>query len=595
MKLLKLFILSAFIPVLSYSQIEIKGKVQDVTTKSPLAFCSVVIKGTQKGSITNEDGVFKILVNKDKDSLVFSYLGYQTKIIPAVNLLKDSLVFLKAKENNLKEVVIKGDDEYLYQAIDKCRKKLEKEVLHTAKVYFDLETEVQNQPVEMLECYYNGNIQGATIKKLMLKNGRVGLAPTYDGGFFVSLNTSKAIQMLDLTESASYLPFTPFQFSKSKLKKNYVLKPLPTLANENVYHIEFSPIKNKSKYFKGEVWIDSETFSILKINLICENTSTHPFLPFITGVDSLANVSMNITQTYIKTESGSLLSNVKFNYRLKYIYTPKKSSGINKFRISTGNEVNTTGIMYMYDYEKPFSLPYFKYDASQTDYRKISFFPYNDFFWKNSDGLLHTESQKKKLEFFEKNGTLLNFDGLVPNVSGDGYEVLHRNFYADNNIFWSDSTRLHLKKDIQPKDSLKKTEYERTEPFFLKAQIFMDVNPVGDSIQHFSATVFDVFETYYDMPERPYTNCFINIWFDICEIERRKMEKKLNSGNIYTVSEIDAIYKQTIKDMNAQTSQYFKEVKLGKNTAELIKWNTYVVDNIGVDNIKIFGVGREGD
>ena len=42
---------------------------------------SIVIKGTNTGSITNLDGFYKIVVQNEKSILVFSYLGYQTENI----------------------------------------------------------------------------------------------------------------------------------------------------------------------------------------------------------------------------------------------------------------------------------------------------------------------------------------------------------------------------------------------------------------------------------------------------------------------------------------------------------------------------------
>ena len=81
-------------------------------------------------------------------------------------------------------------------------------------------------------------------------------------------------------------------------------------------------------------------------------------------------------------------------------------------------------------------------------------------------------------------------------------------------------------------------------------------------------------------------NAFFNIYFDICEIERRKMEEKLKT-NIYTVEQIDYVYKETIENMDILTKRYLKEVKLGENKKLFNKWNQYVLESLNIDNIKM--------
>jgi hypothetical protein len=42
-------------------------------------------------------------------------------------------------------------------------------------------------PVEVLECYFNGDIKGTSISNLLLKNGKVGLR-SKDSLLFLSYN-----------------------------------------------------------------------------------------------------------------------------------------------------------------------------------------------------------------------------------------------------------------------------------------------------------------------------------------------------------------------------------------------------------------------
>jgi len=163
---------------------------------------------------------------------------------------------------------------------------------------------------------------------------------------------------------------------------------------------------------------------------------------------------------------------------------------------------------------------------------------------------------------------------------------------SSNNIFWKENKRLSHSLSIPRKDTLSQSfinQSYQTDLYNIRVQLFLDINQIGDSIQHLSATVFDVFESFYHLPEQSYTNCFLNIYFDLCEIESQRMEKTLTSRQ-HTMAEIDAIYKQTVVDMNATTSRYLKEVKLGENTKNLKKWNKIVDEFLGIDNVKLFGL-----
>jgi hypothetical protein len=43
-----------------------------------------------------------------------------------------------------------------------------------------------------------------------------------------------------------------------------------------------------------------------------------------------------------------------------------------------------------------------------------------------------------------------------------------------------------------------------------------------------------------------------------------------------------------VKRKDEITKQYLKEVQLGKAGNLLAKWNDYVLENLGIDNMKIF-------
>lgn len=83
----------------------IEGKVIDRITKEPLAFVSIVMKGTQTVAYTNIEGKFRISSETPVTSLVFSYVGYRRVELQA-EAGNPLLVMMEAVDHQLSEVSI---------------------------------------------------------------------------------------------------------------------------------------------------------------------------------------------------------------------------------------------------------------------------------------------------------------------------------------------------------------------------------------------------------------------------------------------------------------------------------------------------------
>ena len=223
----------------------------------------------------------------------------------------------------------------------------------------------------------------------------------------------------------------------------------------------------------------------------------------------------------------------------------------------------------------------------------MSFIPYNDFFWKSNFTLRLTEKQKENLGFFSQKGHLINYgegnygkDFLKFSHTDSTFSKLYDSYYT----FWSPDKRIRLNREltqntIYPPEKINNSIQSRL--YDLKVQILLDVTQSGDTLQHRSYTVFDAGKTFFHLPEQPCTTAFLNIFFDLSEIERRKMENELCQKS-WTVARIDSIYKKTAESIAMVTRRYLKEVQMGKNEKLLRTWNEYVKENLNIDNIAIF-------
>lgn len=84
----------------------IEGYITDASTGEPLIGCTVMIKGTTKGTVSNVDGKFILEAPSPNSTITFSYIGYKPLEIPANSSFAN--IKLELSEQQLDEVVVVG-------------------------------------------------------------------------------------------------------------------------------------------------------------------------------------------------------------------------------------------------------------------------------------------------------------------------------------------------------------------------------------------------------------------------------------------------------------------------------------------------------
>src|SRR5688572_174014 len=108
---LKIFLLlMAALPVLCDAQgITISGSVKDSETREPMAYATVLLLPSSRGTTTDERGNFNMAVDDaelPKGRLVVSFIGYQTDTLRIIQRQNRYSILLKPDINSLKEVVV---------------------------------------------------------------------------------------------------------------------------------------------------------------------------------------------------------------------------------------------------------------------------------------------------------------------------------------------------------------------------------------------------------------------------------------------------------------------------------------------------------
>lgn len=567
-----IFSLWFFIAFFGFGQDEnaafIQGKLIDADSKKPIPFAKLYNHDLKQGTLTNFEGFFKLAVRSDADSITVSSIGYQTQVLLYDRRLPNQMIALTESVQLEEEVVILPKDiSYLYELVDDCRRKAPKTPIKGKAVY-ELKSYMDSIQTELVEAYFNYASQGYDLTDYELKAGRLALRAA-NGRTFMSTESSKAISFFKTGTENAYFPYSPAELNQRKMAKSFYLKLEKKYLDENldsIYVIDFQPKDSLGNYFKGSIWVNKSKLYFLKINTSCQECKSHPFLP-IFATDSLRRVQMNITKTFRPYGNTSLFNHVDFNYSIDYVSNHPNGK-------SEPYQVQTKAIMYAYDMNNRFESPKISFTPmTHMDYRKIIALPYHLFFWENNDEYKLSPNKRENEQFYRYFHDFRMYQDSnirATRASSKGiFEAVH--------IRWSPD-RVVMRDWVEP------VSVAQAENFNLSVKIYMDKSTYGDSTHFLTCTLFDPFESFWKMPMNPQSTCFINMYFDLCEIARREMEKALYQPG----SDADVLYANYLFLMEKQLALFVRETEKGTVEKEMRKWNEYIVQNIGIDNLGIF-------
>ncbi len=90
-----------------FAQHTVTGTVIDAEDQEPLAGVNIIIRGTTQGTSTNQDGAYEINVPSESDTLMVSFVGYETRTIP-INGRSEIDIELTSQQVVGEELVVVG-------------------------------------------------------------------------------------------------------------------------------------------------------------------------------------------------------------------------------------------------------------------------------------------------------------------------------------------------------------------------------------------------------------------------------------------------------------------------------------------------------
>ncbi|MDT0677113.1 DUF5686 and carboxypeptidase-like regulatory domain-containing protein [Autumnicola musiva] len=291
------------------SQTRISGEVVD-NNGAPVPFANVVFQNSSEGTTTNEDGKFYLQSPRNFRTVVFSLLGYRTRVVPLENPVSVEMkIVLEEKTDQLGEVrLVSGKTSKKNNPAVDILKKIWKNKRKNGVKAFD---QYQFQKYEKLEFDLNGI--DSTVVKNPLFNGMEFIFDYADtnnltGKTYLPVFINESVSRVygdniigEKTEEVlgnknsgfsenqnliamvkdvydeydiydNYLKFFDKSFvsplSQTGINTyNYVLADTAYIEDKLCYNIIYYPRRQNELTFKGNFWVNDSTWAIKKINL----------------------------------------------------------------------------------------------------------------------------------------------------------------------------------------------------------------------------------------------------------------------------------------------------------------------------------------
>jgi hypothetical protein len=305
--LLLVLVLSVFSTTL-FAQTKVSGVVVD-NTNQPVPYANIVLKGSNRGVMSNEDGRFYIESPNTFKILVVSSVGYSDKEITLEKAINYNFKIILKNAEELNEVVIYTGktSKKNNPALDILRKIWERkrknglyqfdqyQMEKYEKVEFDMNTIdsafMKSKIFKGMEFVFKhidtSRVTGKTYLPIFineslldvygsnkLKKTKEILKANKNSGFSDNQQILSFVKDLysDYDIYNNHMTFFDKSFTSPLSKTgidtyNYILKDSAFIDNKWCYNILFYPRRKNELTFKGDFWVNDTTFAVKKINM----------------------------------------------------------------------------------------------------------------------------------------------------------------------------------------------------------------------------------------------------------------------------------------------------------------------------------------
>lgn len=362
----------------------ITGIIKDITSSLPVESVSIGVSNSNLGTISNEEGKFRITLPENSNKIEFSHLYFKLESYTIKPNDTEIEIFLTPKSFVLEEVVInhKPGKDLLIDAVNASKDKLEKSIV--LNTYYREFVNVDNK----YTSFSDGLIDFYVKRKSGTSDLHVKQSRVFDLKDENASEREKAIQSGNINDVRdAVINSYNFKGLSSVLKSEHYYFNVETKTDENGSSIEIITIEPKENVeaemiYTGTVVYDAKTKLILDIDMRFspEHKKFNPIHNLL-----IAKIKFNdfVRKSKFKIDGDKYIM----------VYNQIKINAYLKFGKMINNTFESTYDMTTLDYKEG----EFKLDKDKK-YRESSLFKngnkYTEEFWKKQNVILLSEKEE---------------------------------------------------------------------------------------------------------------------------------------------------------------------------------------------------------
>jgi len=257
---------------------KISGQVLNESDNTPVPYAHIRVKGKPIGISANSEGKFVLDLDKimENESLVFSSIGYKSKIVNIQDFIKDPIVLLQESVTVLAEVVVTtGSDaqEIVLAAIKNFTRNYSKDPFQLSGFYRTSYRE-NDRYVRLLEASIT-----VADKGFGTPNGyQVKVEQNRQSNDYRNFKWQQGGNYLSSYLRKDNIRNQRFFLNKKSMKEyNYYLEDLTELDGDEIYHIKIDLKDTMSVTYFADVYVRSKDYAIVQINdsTVIKNSSRY--------------------------------------------------------------------------------------------------------------------------------------------------------------------------------------------------------------------------------------------------------------------------------------------------------------------------------
>jgi hypothetical protein len=266
----------------------LEGVVLDKSTGEPLAGANVRVLGTTRGTITNAQGMYKLLLDSAMQTLVFSYLAYQPetlRVTPTGTGERD--IQLVPSPIQLAEVVVLAEDpavEIIRKAIAHKRSWMNKLHSYSFEAFTRQVLRRDTAIASITEAYTSGFMRGGdTLREIVKKKRQTENIPAAENFAsvqkIVNFNEDDiSLFSFSINENSSGYTFVGPTSPEALDNYDFRLLTTSTMSGVDIYRIRMTPRTRLKPLFQGEITIADGTYAVMGVDVKPNESFTIPFL-----------------------------------------------------------------------------------------------------------------------------------------------------------------------------------------------------------------------------------------------------------------------------------------------------------------------------